>query len=284
MRFLASFFLLFTFTLNAAKANELKVLSWNVFMLPKPIKYSWQKYRTNLIQEELKKVDHEVLFFQEAFTGGFHKALRKSLGDTFPHSYYLKKRSFYYPMGSGVLVMSKYPFKVVDKIYYKRSSCSGADCFASKGVVLVEINLPSGKVVQFANTHLQSGESDGHKRMIQVEQIRAMLKKHERAGVPQFLVGDLNIDSVEPEFHQALDVLQMDYAELQGPILYTNHLKNDCYKTAGDGIHHEWIDHIWSSGANAKKAQMQVKVMDFDYHGVKCPLSDHHAVEATIPL
>lgn len=253
-------------------------------MLPKPIKFSWQKYRTKLIQEELKKVDHDMLFLQEAFMGSFHKALKNAIGDRYPHTYYLKKSAFYYPMGSGVFVMSKHPFKVVDKVYYKKKTCGGADCFASKGSVLIEIKLPSGKVVQFANTHLQSGEGKGLKRIAQLSQVKGMLEKHHRSGVPQFLLGDLNIDSVEPEFHQGLDLLGMDYAELQGPILYTNSLKNECYKTTGDGIHHEWIDHFWANGIDMKKAHMQVRVMDFEYNGIRCPLSDHHAVEATIPL
>lgn len=284
LKILLSFFILFFIISPDLKAAELKVLSWNVFMLPKPIKFSWQKYRTKLIQEELKKVDHDILFFQEAFIGRFHKALKKAIGDRYPHSYYLKKRAFYYPMGSGVFVMSRHPFKIVDKVYYRARTCGGADCFASKGSVLIEVKLPSGKTVQFANTHLQSGESKGHKRIAQIHQLKTMLEKHAREGVPQFLVGDLNIDSVEPEFHESLDMLNMDYAELQGPILYTNHLKNECYKTSGDGIHHEWIDHIWSNGADLRKAKMQVRVMAFDYNGISCPLSDHHAVEAIIPL
>lgn len=283
MKILFSVFLLFFITTNL-QASEIKVLSWNVFMLPKPLKFSWQKYRTKLIQEELKKVDHDVLFFQEAFVGSFQKAIKNAAGDRYPHSYYLKKRAFYYPMGSGVMVMSKHPFKILDKVYYKMNTCGGADCFASKGSVLIEVTFPSGKVAQFANTHLQSGDTKGHKRLAQINQLKGMLEKNARPGVPQFLLGDLNIDSVEPEFHQSLDTLGMDYVDLQGPILYTNHLKNECYKTGGDGIHHEWIDHIWSNGADVKNAHMQVRVMDFEYNGTRCPLSDHHAVEATIPL
>ncbi len=282
--FLAVFSLFLFFSSPNLAASEIKILSWNVYMIPKPIKFTWQKYRTKHIQQELKKVDHDILFFQEAFVGSFHKALKNAIGDRYPYTYYLKRRAFYYPMGSGVFVMSKHPFKVLDKVYYKMSSCGGADCFASKGSVLIEVKLPSGKVVQFANTHLQSGELNGRKRMAQVNQVKAMLEKNAHEGVPQFLVGDLNIDSVEPEFHQGLDKLNMDYVELEGPILYTNSLKNDCYKTTGDGIHHEWIDHIWSNATDLKDAKMQVRVMAFDYDGVSCPLSDHHAVEATIPL
>ena len=283
MKILLSFVLLFSIS-SHLKASEMKILSWNVFMLPKPIKFSWQKYRTNLIQQELKKVDHDILFFQEAFVGSFHKALKKAIGDRYSHSYYLKRRSIFYPMGSGVFIMSKHPFKIVDKVYYRLNTCAGADCFASKGSVLIEMKLPSGKVVQLANTHLQSMESKGRKRIKQINQVKSMLEKHARVNVPQFLVGDLNIDIAEPEFHEGLDILNMDYAELQGPILYTNSLKNECYKTSGDGIHHEWIDHIWGNGADLRKASMQVRVMDFEYNGVRCPLSDHHAVEATIPL
>lgn len=272
----------FLFLSQLALAHEAKVLSWNVFMLPKPLKYSWQKFRTHLIGEELKKNDYDIIFMQEAFTKSFRNSIRSAIGETYPHQYTLGKRAFYYPMNSGVFVLSKYPFTVLDRVYYK--ACGTADCFASKGSVLIEVTFPDGKIAQFASTHLQSKRELGHKRESQVAQVSAMLKKHERPGVPQFLTGDLNIDFETPEFQDRLQDAGMDFAQLTGPILYTNKLKNPCYKTSGDGINHQWIDHFWVKNFNPANVLFQVKDMKFLYEGASCPLSDHHAVEASFKL
>lgn len=270
------------FILAGASAHETKVLSWNVFMLPKPLKYSWQKYRTHLIGEELKKTDYDIIFMQEAFTKGFRNSIRRAIGDRYPHRYVLGKRAFYYPMNSGVFILSKHPFKVLDRVYY--NACGDADCFASKGAVLVEVTFPGGKVAQFASTHLQSNQGLGHKREQQIAQINAMMKKHERFGVPQFFTGDLNIDFEKPEFQDRIEDMGMDFAMLTGPILYTNKLKNPCYKTAGDGVSHQWIDHFWAKNYDPANITFQVKDMKFPYENFFCPLSDHHAVEASFKL
>lgn len=271
-------------TTTSVFASQIKLLSWNVYMLPKPIKVSWQKYRTEIISQQLSKSDYDVMFFQEAFVGSFHDAMKSKLKKTHPHHYYLGKNKFYLPMGSGVFIMSKYAFKVLDRVYY--DYCGKEDCMATKGAVLIEMKLPGGKVVQFASTHLQSGEGPvlPGTRIKQLTQVKGMLKKHQRQDVPQLLLGDLNIDSVEPEFQVGLDLLGMDYLNLEGPIKYTNKITNECYKTSNTSATHEWIDHIWAKGFEGRSSSMKVKLMEFPYNGVNCALSDHHAVETVLSL
>ncbi len=215
------YILLLIFFTSTTWAADLKVLSWNVFMLPKPIKISWQNYRTKLISEQLSGTDYDVMFFMEAFTGSFHSAMRKKLKSQYPYDYYLKKKNLIYPvMGSGVFVMSKHPFKVLDRDYYQH--CGRADCHASKGVLLIEMQLPNGKTAQFASTHLQSGKKYGATRMKQIHQVKAVLERHARAGIPQFFLGDLNIDRFHPEFQQGLTLLGMEHPSL-GPGLKYHH-------------------------------------------------------------
>ena len=277
-------FLIFSLLFSSSLfAKDLKVLSWNVFMLPKPIKLSWQKYRTKIIAEKLAQTDYDFLFLQEAFIGDFRSALKSKLATTYPHSFYLNMAKLSpRVMGSGLFVMSKHPFKVLDKEFFR--ACATADCGAAKGSVLVEATLASGKVAQFALTHMQAYERYGRKRISQLKQINAMLERNRRADVPQFLLGDLNIDPSEPEFAEGQTLTGMTSFDLSGDVDHTADLTNDCYKTAGDGIHNSWLDHMWTKGATAGLSRMQVKIMDFDYYGKKCFLSDHHAVEAVISL
>jgi endonuclease/exonuclease/phosphatase family metal-dependent hydrolase len=260
--------------ITTAQAADLRVLSWNTFMLPKPIKFSNQKVRTQVIAEAMKNTDYDFVFMEEAWVKSFRSPVGKAVKAKYPHQYYLARKLAFKIFGGGVFILGKHPFTVVDKVYYKH--CASADCFARKGAVLIESTLPSGKVVQFTVTHLQAIEKDGDIRMTQLAQVKAMLEKHKREGVPQFLIGDLNIDRTEKEFEKGLELLKMKHTELTGPITHTNVIP--CYKA--DEHEEEWIDHMWvSQDTDLKEASMQALELPYEYKGKTCNASDHLAVE-----
>lgn len=267
--------------IQVGQASELKVLSWNTFMLPKPIKNSMQKVRTISIINHLRNYqDFDAIFLQEAFTGGFREKVASALFPFFPHSFYLGKKNLVYPyFGSGVFVLSKKPIKVLDTIYFK--DCKSHDCHASKGAVLIELRKSPNTSVQFVLTHLQSKESLGHIRMLQVAQIDEMLNKHQRENVVQVLMGDLNIDQDEAEFKQSLELLKMNPTYLSGDIQHTSVI--DCYKSPDSKA--EWIDHMW---VRSEKALFQTDLKavshKFDRKGEECEASDHYAISGIIKL
>lgn len=267
-------FILLAMITTTAQAADLKVLSWNTFMLPKPIKNSNQKIRTGVIAEAVKGQGYDFVFMQEAFTKDFRSHVGNTLKAEYPHQYYLARKLALKVFGSGVYVLSKNPFKVLDKVYYDK--CGSADCFARKGSVLIESTLATGKVVQFAITHLQAIEKLGHVRLAQLKQVKAMLSKHKKPGVPQLLIGDLNIDVSEPEFDKGLDLMNMKHTELDGPISHTNVI--ECYKK--ETAVEEWIDHMWiDSDTQLKESSMQALELSYEYKGKKCNASDHLAIE-----
>jgi endonuclease/exonuclease/phosphatase family metal-dependent hydrolase len=270
--------LILIFFVTSAHAFEFRILSWNTYMLPSPIKESLQKKRISLIPGKLKETRFDLLFMQEAFMKSFRTSVGKALKKTHPHTYYLKSPSFPFPVfGSGLYVVSKYPVKLLDRVYFK--SCTDADCFAAKGAALIEITLPNGDKIQVSNTHLQATENAGAIRMKQLGQIHRMLLRHRDPDIPQFLIGDLNIDTNEPEFMLGLSLLGMDYTHLTGPILWTSGRKNSCYKT---GSRHEWVDHMWFNNYPLlTNTNMRVRNFSFVQDGAVCPLSDHHAIEAS---
>lgn len=258
-----------------AHAADLRVLSWNTYMLPYPVKKSNQKVRTDVIAHALKGEGHDFIFMQEAFMGSFRSKVGKVLRDEYPHQYYLKNRGFIYPFfGSGVFILGRHPFKVVDKVYYKK--CGASDCWASKGSAMIETTLPSGKTVQIAVTHLQAKENLGEVRVSQLEQVKGMLKKNKRAGIPQFLIGDLNIDAKEKEFQEGLDLLGMHPTQLTGDLSHTNVI--DCYKKPDH--EKEWIDHMWvDKDTQLKDSTISARAVDYEYKGKNCNASDHYAIE-----
>src|SRR5687768_14558396 len=47
--------------------KNLKILSWNIYMLPKIVVQKHKRNRAYAIVEELKKSDFDIIIFQEAF-------------------------------------------------------------------------------------------------------------------------------------------------------------------------------------------------------------------------
>ncbi|MFL5785606.1 MAG: sphingomyelin phosphodiesterase [Bacteriovoracaceae bacterium] len=272
-----SFIVLIVFFLQSAYAYDFRVLSWNVYMLPPPIKDSLQFSRIKAIPAALKNTSHDLIFMQEAFMSMLRSKVKSALKVTHPYTYYLKNPSFPFPVeGSGLFIVSRWPLKLLDHVYF--NTCTDADCLASKGSALIEITLPAGQKIQVANTHLQAVRTAGQIRMNQLGQIHRMLLKHFKKDIPQFLIGDLNIADSEPEFMMGLNLMGMDFTQITGPILWTSGRNNPCFKV---GDKHAWIDHMWHDNySGIRSNNMQVRIMDFPYQGQNCPLSDHHAVEA----
>lgn len=113
-------------------AQEISLLTWNVFMLPKPIKFSRQNERTRVIASQLSHSTHDVIVLQEAFFKKFEYHVEDTLRHTHPYVYKLGKGGTrWHAFDSGVMVLSKHPMRIVDELHFNR--CSGFDCFAAKG-------------------------------------------------------------------------------------------------------------------------------------------------------
>ncbi len=265
-----------------AQAKDVRFLSWNVFMLPKPIKYSLQVTRTKHIIQELKRVPHDIVLLQEAFDEGFKGRVRSDLKEAFPHQYYLPKEYILYPvMGSGVYVLSKLPFEILGSTYF--NACGSADCLASKGALLLEFTLPSGEEFQIATTHLQSDAYYAHTRVSQLLQIKQLFREHLKALVPQLLIGDLNVNADDGEFRSVQALMQMDAFGLRGDLKHTFGFKNECYPTEWGKL--EWIDHALIDSQGPLLQSTDLKVVQFEFETKskkKCALSDHHAIEGEI--
>lgn len=281
------FLLLFLFPL-ASWAQELKVLTWNTFLIPPPINVTKQKDRAKLMVEKLPAMEHEVMFFQETFFKKSRKQILTSLLKTHPYSAIpTKGRKLTHILDSGLMVVSKHPMEVLDQVIFK--DCTVSDCASSKSAILVEVTIPSGKKVQLVNTHLQAWDKPKaiEVRKKQLLQIKEMLSSHLKPGIPQLLIGDLNIDGkLEGEFNEALALMEMTSTPLEGDISGTNGFATKpCFKKPGED-HEEWLDHFWLKANGTETEVLSKKVVPIigQLKNKICPLSDHHAVEAIIKL
>ena len=263
--------------------SELKVLSWNVYMLPKPLKNSRQKERTQLIARELKKLDHDVIVLQEAFSENFRNVVSATLGLTHPYHLRLPKSgAFKQVMCSGLMILSRRPIKLVDYSYYE--TCAGADCFASKGVLLAEVGGSPTKI-QLAVTHMQASNDDVHEqiRHDQTLMVSNLLRYHARAGTPQILAGDLNVDSRRGhEFPAMLATLGLsaqgqDLMESSKALATSCFIKRESTKLAR-------IDHVLSHPRDLESFAIQTSVTPIraELNSRLCDLSDHHPLSSKI--
>ena len=272
------------------RAQELRLLAWNVYMLPPPIKLSKQKERTRLQLKLLREqVEHnDVLVLTEAFQSRYKKKLLKELGEFYPHHIIQKRKGGLFQlkfMSSGVVILSKYPLRQLGQVYYKE--CAIADCLASKGAMLVELTLDNGNRVQILGTHMQSGKSEKilRARSAQVQQVRALLDEFREAGVPQIVAGDLNMDSnIEPEFELMRRELGLE--PLAQSMQYANTIAEtvDCFGKKYKG-NHENLDHILLRPNQAEVSLSNEVVWPFK--GIfsskqECDLSDHHPVHSVL--
>lgn len=287
MKVLVSIFILII-SMNSF-AEDMKLLTWNVFMLPKPINFSKQVERTHLIAAELKKTDYDIILLQEAFIARFRNTVAYELRDKYPHTAHLSKsRRLLHFINSGLFILSKHPIEILNHHYYNH--CTHSDCFSSKGALLIEMTLPSGKKVQIATSHMQAWDDKKavEVRKQQIEELNDLLKTYSRPGVPQILSGDLNIDGrIDLEYPGALKVLGMTSTPLQGTLDYSNSFPVECYKIPGSpDATPQWLDHVWLKQNETETEVISKNVRPFmaKFGEKECSLSDHYSVEAVISL
>lgn len=283
-------FLLFMLLPLSVFAQELKVMTWNTFLIPPPWNMTKQADRVDVMKEVLPAMGQDVMFFQEAFYDKKRKDLIKALNKTHPFAAVPKKgKKLKHIQDSGLFVVSKYPMEVLDQVIFK--DCAKADCMSSKSAIMVEVTLPSGKKAQMINTHLQAWDEPKTAaiRTKQLEQIKEMMAKHAKPGVPQILLGDLNIDGKggeHPEYKAGLEQMEMTSEPLTGELKGTNGFSTEgCFHKPG-GLKDEWLDHMWlkKNGSETTITNKKVVTMRAELNDCECPLSDHYAVEATINL
>ncbi len=117
--------------------NKMKVLSWNIYMLPYISLFNDNYDRANAIADELDNSEYHILVFQEAFSSKCRNLLAKRLRSSYPFQYGPANRNIT-PLktSSGLWVVSKIPLENLDEIQF--SGAKGFDAIARKGAVLFQ--------------------------------------------------------------------------------------------------------------------------------------------------
>lgn len=197
-------------TTNPSK-DTLKIVSWNVHLLPYFFVYpkSKKRKRTKLIAEIFNaKEDYDILALQEVFHKTNRRLLKRKLKKKYPYIYGPPNRKRHkIQTNSGLMVFSKRP------LIYKKSiqfdvATSWDNKMARKGAMLLEGEF-NGKLFQIINTHTQGKPSiiNNH----QFHQIYdGLIAPFQQRYIPQIICGDLNCANTVPDdYSQMLDILHV---------------------------------------------------------------------------
>jgi endonuclease/exonuclease/phosphatase family metal-dependent hydrolase len=263
---------------NQLTKSPFKVLSWNIYMLPRFAKITGKRQRAHAIARQLQGAPYQMLVLQEAFLGDARRIIRKGLIQDYPYQLGPANKKFSIKTNSGIWMLSRVPMKYLDEVAF--SDCAGFDdCMARKGALLVETEW-EGVTVQVLGTHLQAGGPHEIRRR-QYDEVRDLLDRHRRPGVPQLICGDMNTSHLDSDNYTRM-METMDAED--GPLLL-NELeeteggyKNDIHK---NGVRNKRIiDYIFyrPNGLPARKILRSMPPIRERWSKRHQDLSDHFPV------
>jgi endonuclease/exonuclease/phosphatase family metal-dependent hydrolase len=240
--------------------------------------------RARLIPDKVMAESPDVVVFEESFDAKAVNTIRHKLKVMYPYIMgWQNRKVLTYKRAGGVLIFSKYPMREIESIKY--GQCKGADCMGNKGAMLVEVDHPALKF-QLLGTHMQAGGSADLK-LSQYVEAGALLKRHARAGEPQFAAGDFNTRKSDTKLYPAL-VKELDATDgdITGDLKYTSdHLLNDMEKRK-DSTKRRVIDYVFfkPNGFKPQSITRYVRRFTQPWNKDHQDLSDHFAIVMKMEL
>ncbi|KAJ8044998.1 hypothetical protein HOLleu_07913 [Holothuria leucospilota] len=250
-------------------ANELKVVSYNIWDLRYLYYECGQRQRTCRMLPEVFKMqpDVDVLVFNEAMMGGcfggfnisntrsimsFREILKEQYGFQYSTRTVGTPYSLPRPENGGVFIASKWPIVDDGSKVYESSVKGTSDHFASKGVVYAKINKTSGvnsRVYHVFGTHLQAGGGDNG-TIVRQNQAREMhdfmLSKNIPLEEAVIYAGDLNSGWFEDDGPPMLEILEATQPQVINMNYTTDQSINDLFFNPKKSP--RWIDYaVYSS-------------------------------------
>lgn len=266
-----------------SSSNELKILSWNIYMLPYISLFNDNDKRAKAIAERLSGSDYHIIVFQEAFSRKCRNILSRNLMAAFPYQYGpVNDARFSLRTNSGLWIVSKFPLKQLDQVEFSKSA--GYDAVARKGAVLFEGSF-KGSRFQLLATHLQAMDSQAL-RELQCREIREhLLNPYFQKNVPQFLCGDFNIDMYDTaDYQRMLHILDATNGSLSGNWKVTyDEVENElAYKANGK---RKILDYaLVRNDDTIERMERKVQTFFTNMGNRETHLSDHYAMEISVNL
>jgi endonuclease/exonuclease/phosphatase family metal-dependent hydrolase len=259
--------------------RDLKIMSWNIYMLPGIVPMKGRVERAHAIVDTLLHAETDIIVFQEAFHQKAVKVIRDGLSAAYPYMYGpFNPANSPFRISSGVWVISKIPLALKGTIEFKVAK--ETDVVARKGAALMEGEW-NGKNFQILGTHLQA-QNQAAIRKIQFHHIYdSLLAKYKVDGVPQIICGDMNTEvEIATCYKDMLKSLDAEDGELAG-----------IQKVTYDGTNNELALSVWkyakttldyvllrANGADISSVHRKVGVFKRQWKKGRYDLSDHYGV------
>jgi len=290
-KFIAFFIFLITLSslyMESSKAGdvnyegrELKILSWNIYMLPHCNLFNGNRKRARIIAEKLFTSDYNIIVFEEAFDYRARKIIKEKLQEKYPYIYGPANYSFFsFKTSSGIWILSTIPLAKIKEIEYKKSK--GFDALARKGAVMYEGSW-NGNEFQLVGTHLQADNPDEIRRE-QCKQIAfTLLQQYAKPNVTQIVCGDFNIEKDDTlNYNYMLHVLNAENGTMEGNLNVSYDELDNLLARKTNGKK-QLIDYILVRNSSfVNFIQRKIKIFRAYLGNKYIELSDHYAVEATV--
>lgn len=261
--------------------QRVSILSWNIYMLPGFLG-TGKLQRSEALGNVLSASEYDVIVFQEAFYAPARRKIRNLLKAYYPfEAGPANSKRFSLRTNSGLWIFSKFPIVHQQEIMFETRY--GVDALSRKGALLVELDV-RGQRIQVIATHLQNA-GQATLRQSQCEELfQRLLQPAQKAGVPQIICGDFNIDrySANETYQQMLDILQANDAEVETDSFSYDRIANDL--DVEPGTKRELIDFILTreNDSMVKRLRQSVRVFRQRWHKNHEDLSDHYALETKL--
>ena len=277
--------LLYSQDYSETSYSKLKVVSWNVQMLPNNFSFlskflrKKQNIRAPRIINRCISDNFDIIVFQELFDLKIRKKFMKELKNSYPYQVKPFKGNMAF-VSNGILIVSRVPLKYIDHIIFKPGLT--ADKFAAKGCTLVEAEK-DGSTIQIAGTHLQAGRSGKAQiqREMQYSDIRRLLEQNKTQTIPVILLGDLNTKKSKSEdYFKMLESISMEDPTIKDKQLYTF----DSNNYWNDNASSSQLDYILIQRRKTNSKIINTKILrpKFIFKGNEIDLADHYAISADI--
>jgi len=274
---------------SAAKpAANLKILTWNIQMLPAVGALSdalqkKQALRAPWIIEYLNQQDYDIIALEEVIDRQITEELKAGLKKVYPHIVAPPSKGGLSGTSGGIMLASRIPLKYVAHIVYKHGA--GFDRLAEKGCLMAEAER-DGVRFQIAVTHLQAGHNEIKEKQI-VEIWEGILQPHTEQGVPQLLVGDMNVaadvDDERARWQLLLTTTRMREFPTDDPRPWSVDNENSWRKSSKKKSR---IDHVLLNpqGTGSTIVRQTIQRAWKEYEGQRIDYADHYGVVAEVLL
>jgi endonuclease/exonuclease/phosphatase family metal-dependent hydrolase len=268
----------------AVPPRDLKILSWNIYMLPGIVPMKGQVSRAHAIADTIVRCDFDIIVFQEAFHHGAVRVIEQALASAYPYMYGPFNEDRGPAFNSGVWVLSRIPLRVLATIEFGKAR--NFDRFARKGAALLEGEW-NGRAFQLIGTHLQAADHPDVRREQFNELYAGLLLPFQREGVPQIICGDMNTEHAHTgDHHTMLDRLRAEDGSLEGEQRQSydaksNKLAHKVWKNACTTVDYVLLRF---NGAVIPKVKRTVSVIKSRWRKHSEDLSDHYGVVCELKL